>query len=471
MTLRTVFVGFALTAFVALAAAVVSQSEAAMLVPMRGTPDASPVGSPMASPMASPAAESGLLATVQAKQSATAEIRTATAEALAAETVTAQAQLDQTATSEALAATAAAQAAVDNAIANATENAELQSALVVMATEQAVLEATVTVAVSQGTMVAATSEAADRASAATASAQSEAVNATSEAQMADADATIESQQTQIAELELTGTANARPTDTPTVTPEPTSTPKPTATATPTPSPTPLPRSGDVLYRTGKTGFKKWPLSAEWKYLNGMLVNDGSGNTSTSWIRAPYSPGALSNYAVEADIQLIRDDEGAFGIVVRASGEGDGYWVGVQRSDWTTPRLTASVNIGKAPELSGSDVAMTSFDPGSDWHTYRVEVEGNTIRMLVDGGLVVEAIDNRFLNGGDVGLFSYYRQINIRDFKIIAMDNGFDSEGDDSSTDEESSAYGAESTNSAQTPAIVPIEGTKEAEEWLRRWNA
>ena len=235
----------------------------------------------------------------------------------AVETATAQAEIDQVATSEALTATAAAQAAMDNAIVNATQNAELQSALVVMATDQAALETTVTVAVSQGTMGAATNEAAARSAEATASASAASAGATSEAQMSDADSTIEAQQTQIVELQATGTAIALPTDTPTSTPEPTSTPKPTATATATPSPTPLPQAGDVLYRTGKTGFKKWGTAAGWKIVGDLLVNDGTG-TADQLIKAPYKPG-IPNYAVEAQIQYVSGGGNeSFGIVVRGS---------------------------------------------------------------------------------------------------------------------------------------------------------
>src|SRR5690349_14385226 len=83
-----------------------------------------------ASPLASPQAGSPLLATMQAKQSATADSKTATADVHAGETATAQAAANAQATDSALTTTAAVGTTVANAVAIATENAELQDAIV-----------------------------------------------------------------------------------------------------------------------------------------------------------------------------------------------------------------------------------------------------------------------------------------------------------------------------------------------------
>ena len=80
MTSRAVFAVLLLCAAVVFAAAIVGQSEAATT---RGTPDASPAGSPVASPVASPVGGGRLLATVQAKQSVTAAVKSATAQVFA----------------------------------------------------------------------------------------------------------------------------------------------------------------------------------------------------------------------------------------------------------------------------------------------------------------------------------------------------------------------------------------------------
>jgi len=47
----------------------------------------------------------------------------------------------------------------------------------------------------------------------------------------------------------------------------------------------------------------------------------------------------------------------------------------------------------------------SFEPGGEWHTYRVEAKGNEIRLLVDGDVLAEVVDNKYLDGGQVRLWS------------------------------------------------------------------
>ena len=71
----------------------------------------------------------------------------------------------------------------------------------------------------------------------------------------------------------------------------------------------------------------------------------------------------------------------------------------------------------APALSH---CKTLYDPKTDWHTYRAEFKGNTIRLLVDGATVVETSDNRHLTGGGIGLWCKTAQINVRSFKVVAL---------------------------------------------------
>lgn len=61
-----------------------------------------------------------------------------------------------------------------------------------------------------------------------------------------------------------------------------------------------------------------------------------------------------------------------------------------------------------------------FNVGENWHKYRLEAEGNTIRLLIDGGVTLEAADNRYLSGDQVGLWCSNSQINVRSFRVIAL---------------------------------------------------
>ena len=55
-----------------------------------------------------------------------------------------------------------------------------------------------------------------------------------------------------------------------------------------------------------------------------------------------------------------------------------------------------------------------------WHTYRVEAQGNTIRLFIDKNLRFEKQDNRYRSGGQAGLWNVATQITVRSFKVIAL---------------------------------------------------
>jgi hypothetical protein len=58
--------------------------------------------------------------------------------------------------------------------------------------------------------------------------------------------------------------------------------------------------------------------------------------------------------------------------------------------------------------------------GHNGECYWLEVKGNTIKLLVDGALLLDATDNRHLSNGRVGLVSIGAQINVRSFKVIQL---------------------------------------------------
>ena len=67
----------------------------------------------------------------------------------------------------------------------------------------------------------------------------------------------------------------------------------------------------------------WAGTKDWKTVSGMLVNDGTEGTGV--ITAPYRPGDIADYAVEAEIQVLKVGHG-FWITVRGGYRaGVGYW--------------------------------------------------------------------------------------------------------------------------------------------------
>jgi hypothetical protein len=61
-----------------------------------------------------------------------------------------------------------------------------------------------------------------------------------------------------------------------------------------------------------------------------------------------------------------------------------------------------------------------FDPGDAWHTIRLEVKGDTVKLLIDGGSVIQEVDNTYLTGGVIGIFDRGCQVNIRAFSVSAL---------------------------------------------------
>jgi hypothetical protein len=196
--------------------------------------------------------------------------------------------------------------------------------------------------------------------------------------------------------------------------------------TPTPTSTPVPaQPGDVLYQADwSSGLNGWLGAGDWKTVGGMLVNDGSGYDSQ--IFAPYQPGLAhnDNYAIEAEIQLVRytdttfSSRASFSILARVDTNKQGYQIGACAAFGFFSCGTYTYNLFAS---NGSvNIADAEFNPGTEWHTYRAEMVNNTIKVLLDGNVVLQTTDNIFLSGGRVGLSSYRNQINVRSFRVIKL---------------------------------------------------
>jgi len=263
--------------------------------------------------------------------------------------------------------------------------------------------------------------------------------------LAAAQATIAALTTQVAALKAT--INAVPTATPT----------PVPTNIPVPTPTPLPKAGTVLYQAdvANGGFSKWSGSADWKHVNGMLVNDGT-NGRASEILAPFQP-SVGDYAVEAEIQMVGGGTWcmSFGVFARGD-EGTGYSAGIGTDSSNCQGLARiAPGSGLGPTNQSPILASQAFDPGTDWHTYRLEVQGNTIRLLIDGAVTVEAVDNRYLSPGDVGLWTDGTQINVRSFKVISLGSGATGSGSQTAAPAASTANGAGGAKGAPLGTTTP----------------
>src|SRR6266704_2884949 len=143
----------------------------------------------------------------------------------------------------------------------------------------------------------------------------------------------------------------------------------------------------------------------------------------STIVPPYQVSNTADYAIEANIQLISygyvgEGSSSFGISLRGTSTTNG-WQGY------TGGLLAFNEYQRYMQITGPDIfgalKRGDFDPGStSSHTYRVEVKGNDIKLLIDGSIRLEVTDNRYLSGAQVGFWCFGPQISVSSFKVFAL---------------------------------------------------
>jgi hypothetical protein len=165
-------------------------------------------------------------------------------------------------------------------------------------------------------------------------------------------------------------------------------------------------------------------SSDWKILNGTLLNDGTKNnwdgTGGPTIVAPCDAGSTVNYAVETKVQVTSSQyDACFGITVRGNPNANG-WQGYKAGVGDCGGNLDKSRVSGPDYYNDSQRKDASFNPGPSVHTYRVEVKDNTIKYFIDGGLVLNLIDNRFLTGSEVGLWDQNVQLTVVSFKVTAL---------------------------------------------------
>jgi len=190
------------------------------------------------------------------------------------------------------------------------------------------------------------------------------------------------------------------------------------------APPPLP------YRADWTdGLAGWGGTRAWAAQGGILTATGEDDGRRAGIVAPLDLADLDGYVGEAELRLLRYlQEGlpgalaSFGVVVRGQEDGTGYGAGhcaaVGRFVCTPDQPGHEVAVlWTAVDGDNDGLDVASFDPGREWHRYRVEVRGNTLSLSVDGHPVLQATDNSYLDGRRAGLWSSECQIEVRRFEV------------------------------------------------------
>src|SRR5258708_11186344 len=161
-----------------------------------------------------------------------------------------------------------------------------------------------------------------------------------------------------------------------------------------PTPTPLP-AGTVLYQADWShGLAGWTGVQGWKVVQGQLVSDSSG---TATLTIPYRP-SVSDCAVEVRIQIVRAVPpygGYYEIVAPKLPGKDGYHAGVLDLKAPGPRPfgdhpQSQVYLDPSGDMNQRRGIPQDYEPGSEWHTYRVEVRGNEVSLLDDGTQILSS---------------------------------------------------------------------------------
>jgi hypothetical protein len=164
---------------------------------------------------------------------------------------------------------------------------------------------------------------------------------------------------------------------------------------------PPPAPEKVLYQADwSQGFAGWNGPPDWKTVSGMLVNDGTAVGSRN-IVAPYRP-STADYAIEIEMRVHGAPPGGGGLFAR-----EGYYSG---------RWYNQITICATGECDAWQETRTD----QEWHSYRLEARGNSLKLFVDGDPRLETTDNKYLAPGRVGLWANSAQISVRSFKIIQL---------------------------------------------------
>ncbi len=184
-----------------------------------------------------------------------------------------------------------------------------------------------------------------------------------------------------------------------------------------------PSSGTLLYQANwKHGLSGWHASTGWKVVGGQLLIETPTSAS---IIAPYR-STVANYAIEANMQIVRmlkPTTNGFTLFVRGAPGKAGYSGGVVE---LTPRESNLPPPGFAQVTTDELDAQAGFQeidfvPGTLWHTYRIEVQGNEAMLFVDGTQVSHASSQeQALSTGTLGMNSTGLSLRVSSFRVTAL---------------------------------------------------
>jgi hypothetical protein len=156
--------------------------------------------------------------------------------------------------------------------------------------------------------------------------------------------------------------------------------------------TPTNDGNDVVFEAPGRNELATLATGSWTASADALVNPGTTAVAEPWLVLTTVPSA--DVAVEAEIRVNGVLESvcdqSFGLTAGVPNADQVFGGGLIfpcASDTARARLT-DVSVWEDGYNADPVVAEKTFDPGDDWHTYRFELRGDELRLLVDGADVV-----------------------------------------------------------------------------------
>jgi hypothetical protein len=169
-------------------------------------------------------------------------------------------------------------------------------------------------------------------------------------------------------------------------------------------------------------------SGSWSASADALVNPGSSAVAEPWLVLSAVPSAT--FAVEAEIRVngLLDSvcDQSFGLTAGSPDADQMFGGGLIfpcASDTARARLT-DVSLWEDGYNADPVLAEEDFDPGDDWHTYRFELRGSELRLLIDGADVVsgtlEAPIDPASTDAQAGLWAQGVELEVRKVSVQSL---------------------------------------------------
>lgn len=188
-----------------------------------------------------------------------------------------------------------------------------------------------------------------------------------------------------------------------------------------------PPSRIVYFTTFTHGLSGWSgTTGTWRRSKQFISTDQRGVTV---VIAPFVV-RMKSYAVQSKLRIVAwrnrgSGDALVGILFRAPSKvtfnkrrmttGQGLVSGLYRLQGTT-----NVSVKQAYELGSLWGQQTRYDPGQGFHTYRVEVRGSRIRVLVDGRQKLSLSWNDSARGTRVGIAVTYAAVQVKGFRVTTL---------------------------------------------------